>query len=122
MISAPAYKGINGVINGMIGGARFSEYDNYEKITEAFKISDTSCEMLNRRYKDASKDASKDVDGNPLKFLFLVKVSVSATSYSYKLVYTNTMYVISQNYLYSYDDIHINIPYIDFYIEYSFVW
>jgi hypothetical protein len=31
------------------------------------------------------------------------------------------MYVISQNYLYSYDDIHINIPYIDFYIEYSCV-
>ena len=106
---------------GMTGGAGFSDYDNIEK---AFKISDTSCAILKSSY---NKD-SKDVDGNPVKFLFLVKVAYntnkqnSATSYSYKLVYNNNAkYKATQNYLYSYDDIHNNISYIDFYIEYKCV-
>jgi hypothetical protein len=107
-------KGINGV-NGMIGGSGFSKYD---EITKAFKISDASCDMLKSKYNDTSKD----VDGAPVRFLFLVKVSdVSASSYSYKLVYNNAKYKPSQNYLYSYDEIHNNIPYIDFYIEYRCV-
>ena len=100
----------------MTGGSGFSKYD---EITKAFKISDASCDMLKSKYNNASTD----VDEAPVRFLFLVKVSdVSASSYSYKLVYNNNAkYKSSQNYLYSYDDIHNNIPYIDFYIEYSCV-
>jgi hypothetical protein len=99
----------------MTGGSGFSKYD---EITKAFKIN-ASCDMLKSKYNNASTD----VDSIPLRFLFLVKFSdVLASSYSYKLVYNNNVkYKSSQNYLYTYDDIHNNIPYIDFYIKYKCV-